>query len=213
MLIHTYVFVCHSIDTPMFFCLCVYFSVRQHVVEYPQLIQQSKAHWLSVNGSEHPSNLSLSADLGSLPHNCRFIHTTHGHTLNSFFVGSLRIPLISHPLFFPSCDYRYNEGKPSVKTGPCFSFCCDYQALFALPLKTLLKTSVSTAGYTSCDHLSKSQALTVFQSVRILCRAQTCSKASYRCEPNIALESSRWPAFDSQISSSSSLSLPPHPFL
>lgn len=57
---------------------------------------QSKAHWLSMNESEHPSNLSLSAGLGSLPHNCRFIHTTCGHTLNSFFVGSLRTPLDPH---------------------------------------------------------------------------------------------------------------------
>lgn len=55
-----------------------------------------------------------------------------------------------------------------MKTGLCSSFSCDYQVLFALPLKTLLKTSVATAGCTSCDHLSKSQASTIFQRLHPL---------------------------------------------
>lgn len=146
---------------------------------------QSKAHWLSMNESEHPSNLSLSAGLGSLPHNCRFIHTTRGHTLNSFFLGSLRISPV--PQHFSISEYRSNKRKHSAKTGLCSSFRCDYQALFAFPLKTLTKTTVTRAGYTSWDNLSKFLVSTIFQSFCILCRAQTWGyKASYKCEPNLA---------------------------
>lgn len=95
-----------------------------------------------------------------------------------------------------------------MKTGLCSWFCCDYQAVFALPLKALIKTSVAPAGNTSCDHLSKSRD--VFQSVCILCRAQTwCSKASYRFK----FSSGEFTLACVWLSSSSPLSLPPHLFL
>lgn len=63
-------------------------------------------------------------------------HTTHGLTLNSFFVGSLRISFISKPLFFQSWVQIKWRGT-SVKTGFFYPFCCDCKPLFASPHKTL----------------------------------------------------------------------------
>lgn len=82
-------------------------------------------------------------------------HTQLRLTLNSFFVGSLRISFISEPLFFQSWVQIKWRGT-SVKTGFFSSFCCDCQHLFASPHKTLCNSRIyllwSFIEISSLDH-------------------------------------------------------------
>lgn len=139
-----------------------------------------------MNGSEHPSNLSQSADSVSLPHNCKFIHTTCGLTLNSFFVGSLRVPLISHPLFFPVQSADQMKGNTVWK----LDFALQLSAPFALLLKTLTKKPQlqrqDTLPVIIYRNLKPWPYFKVFASSAGH-KPEFC-KASYRWEPNLALK-------------------------
>lgn len=154
----------------MFVHVSVHFRARLHVVEYQQHIEPSPAHWLSMNESKHPSNLSLTADLGSLPYNCRFIHTTHSPTVNGSFVCSLRIPLIfSLPFFHFRVQIKWRETW------------CENWTLLSISLQLLylhlhfhrLWEKKIWCSSRICVQWSKSWASTVFQSLCVLCRTPT----------------------------------------
>lgn len=140
-----------------------------------------------MNGSEHPSNLSQSADPVSQPHNCKFIHTTCGLTLNSFFVGSLRVPLISHPLFF---QYRV---RIKWRETQCenWTLLCNYPPHLHCYLRLLQKKTPQlqrqdTLPVIIYQNLKPWPYFKVFASSAGH-KPEFC-KASYRWEPNLALK-------------------------